>query len=37
VLGLLQSRRFGFGASRENWTIAGTVVLSKGSLSPVWI
>lgn len=37
VLGLLQSRRFGFGASRENWTIAGTVVLPKGSLSPVWI
>src|SRR6266699_3913307 len=37
VLGLLQSRRFGFGASRENWTIGGTVVLPKGSLSPVWI
>ncbi len=37
VLGLLQSRRFGFGASRENWTIAGTVILPKGSLSPVWI
>ena len=37
MLGLLQSRRFGFGASRENWTIGGTVVLPKGSLSPVWI
>jgi MFS family permease len=37
VLGLLQSRRFGFGAARENWTIGGTVLLSKGSLSPVWI
>jgi MFS family permease len=37
VLGLLQSRRFGFGASRENWTIGGTVVLPKGSISPVWI
>jgi MFS family permease len=37
VLGLLQSRRFGFGASRENWTISGTVLLPKGSLSPVWI
>src|SRR5215468_6691639 len=37
VLGLLQSRRFGFGASRENWTIGGTVLIPKGSLSPVWI
>ncbi|HEX6933500.1 MAG TPA: MFS transporter [Streptosporangiaceae bacterium] len=37
VLGLLQSRRFGFGASRENWTIAGTVIIPKGSLSPIWI
>src|SRR5690348_2430242 len=37
VLGLLQSRRFGFGASRQNWTIGGTVVLPKGSISPVWI
>ncbi len=37
VLGLLQSRRFGFGASRENWTIGGTVLLPKGSISPVWI
>jgi MFS family permease len=37
VLGLLQSRTFGFGASRQDWTIGGTVVLSTGSLSPVWI
>ena len=37
VLGLLQSRRFGFGASRENWTIGGTVLIPKGSVSPVWI
>jgi MFS family permease len=37
VLGLLQSRRFGFGSSRENWTIGGTVLIPKGSLSPVWI
>jgi MFS family permease len=37
VLGLLQSRRFGFGASRENWSVGGTVLLPKGSLSPVWI
>jgi MFS family permease len=37
VLGLLQSRTYGFGASRQNLTIGGTVVISKGSLSPVWI
>src|SRR5262249_13470537 len=37
VLGLLQSRTFGFGASRQDWTVAGTVVLPKGSLSPVWV
>ena len=37
MLGLLQSRRFGFGASRENWTIGGTVLIPKGSMSPVWI
>jgi MFS family permease len=37
VLGLLQSRTYGFGASRQNLTINGTVVIAKGSLSPVWI
>lgn len=37
VLGLLQSRTYGFGASRQSLTIGGTVVISKGSLSPVWI
>jgi MFS family permease len=37
VLGLLQSRTYGFGKSRQNLTINGTVVISKGSLSPVWI
>jgi MFS family permease len=37
VLGLLQSRTYGFGASRADFTIGGTVVLAKGSLSVVWI
>jgi MFS family permease len=37
VLGLLQSRTYGFGASRKNFTIGGTVVIPKGSISPVWI
>jgi MFS family permease len=37
VLGLLQSRTYGFGKSRQNLTINGTVVIPKGSLSPVWI
>ncbi|MGH3250706.1 MAG: MFS transporter [Trebonia sp.] len=37
VLGLLQSRTYGFGKSRQDLTIGGTVVIPKGSLSPVWI
>jgi len=37
VLGLLQSRTYGFGASRQDFTIGGTVVIPKGSISPVWI
>jgi MFS family permease len=37
VLGLLQSRTYGFGASRQDFSIGGTVVIPKGSLSPVWI
>ena len=37
VLGLLQSRTYGFGASRKNFTIGTTVVIPKGSISPVWI
>jgi len=37
VLGLLQSRTYGFGASRQNFTIGGTVVIPKGWISPVWI
>jgi MFS family permease len=37
VLGLLQSRTYGFGASRQDFTIGGTVIIPKGSISPVWI
>jgi MFS family permease len=37
VLGLLQSRTYGFGQSRQNFTISGAVVIGKGSISPVWI
>jgi MFS family permease len=37
VLGLLQSRTYGFGRSRADFTIGDTVVLAKGSLSVVWI
>src|SRR5580658_5463636 len=37
VLGLLISRTYGFLASREDLTIGGTVIIPKGSVSPVWI
>jgi MFS family permease len=37
VLGLLQSRTYGFGASRQDFTIGGTVVIPKGGISPVWL
>jgi MFS family permease len=37
VLGLLQSRTYGFGKSRQNFTIGNTVVIPKGSISPVWV
>ena len=37
VLGLLQSRTYGFGASRQDFTIGNTVVIPKGSISPVWL
>jgi hypothetical protein len=36
VLGLLQSRTYGFGKSRADFTIANTVVIPKGSISLVW-
>jgi MFS family permease len=37
ILGLLQSRTYGFGKSREDFAIGGTVIIPKGSISPVWI
>jgi MFS family permease len=37
VLGLLQSRTYGFFVSRTDFKIGGTVVIPKGSVSPVWI
>ena len=37
VLGLLQSRTYGFFKSRTDFTIGNTVVIPKGSISPVWI
>jgi MFS family permease len=37
VLGLLQSRTYGFGVSRQDFTIGSTVIIPKGSISPVWI
>jgi MFS family permease len=37
VLGLLQSRTYGFLVSRTDFTIGNTVVIPKGSISPVWV
>ena len=37
VLGLLQSRTYGFFVSREAFKIGNTVLIPKGSISPVWI
>jgi MFS family permease len=37
VLGLLQSRTYGFGKSRADFHIGSTVVIPKGSISPVWL
>ena len=37
VLGLLQSRTYGFFKSRADFTIGNTVVIPKGSISPVWL
>ena len=37
VLGLLQSRTYGFGKSRQDFTIGSTVEIPKGSISPVWV
>jgi MFS family permease len=37
VLGLLQSRTYGFFVSRQDFKIGNTVVIPKGSVSPVWL
>src|ERR1700761_9459882 len=37
VLGLLQSRTYGFLVSRQAFKIGSTVVIPKGSVSPIWI
>jgi len=37
VLGLLQSRTYGFFKSRADFTVGNTVVIPKGSISPVWL
>jgi len=37
VLGLLQSRTYGFLVSRADFKIGNTVVIPKGSVSPVWV
>jgi MFS family permease len=37
VLGILQSRTYGWLTSREDFTIGGTVLIPKGGVSPVWV
>jgi MFS family permease len=37
VLGILQSRTYGFFVSRKDFTIGGAVLLPKGGVSPVWV
>jgi len=37
VLGILQSGTYGWFVSRQDFTIGGTVILPKGSISPVWL
>ncbi len=37
VLGLLQSRTYGFFVSRQAFKIGSTVVIPEGSISPVWL
>jgi MFS family permease len=37
VLGILQSSTYGWFRSREDFTVGGTVILPKGSVSPVWL
>lgn len=37
VLGILQSSTYGFGRSREDFTVGGTTIIPKGGISPVWL
>jgi MFS family permease len=37
VLGILQSSTYGWLASRKDFTVAGSVVIAKGGVSPIWI
>ncbi len=37
VFGILQSGTYGWLASRKDFKVAGTVVIPKGSISPVWL
>ena len=37
VLGVLQSRTYGFFVSRQDFSIGGAVVIPKGWISPVWL
>jgi MFS family permease len=37
VLGVLQSRTYGFFVSRADFSVGSTVVIPKGSISPVWL
>jgi MFS family permease len=37
VLGILISGTYGWGASRQDFTIGGTVILLEGGISPVWV
>jgi MFS family permease len=37
VLGILQSRTYGFFAARQDFAINGTVLIPKGGVSPVWL
>jgi MFS family permease len=37
VLGILQSRTYGWFASREDFTVGDTVVVPEGGISPMWL
>jgi MFS family permease len=37
VLGVLQSRTYGFFVARQDFAVGGTVLIPKGSISPVWV